>query len=154
MEEDIILTSDGKKKLEKELQRLIHDVRPEVIEELKVARAQGDLSENADYDAARARQSEVEAEIKKIETMLANCRVIDGDENTTYVRAGTSVTIEIVSSKKRVTYQIRGSVEADPLNGIISNSSPLALAIIGRSIGEIVKVEAPKPYEVKIIAIA
>lgn len=154
MEEDIILTSEGKKKLEKELQRLIHDVRPEVIEELKVARAQGDLSENADYDAARARQSEVETEIKKIEMMLQNCRVIDGDDNTTSVRAGASVTIEIVSTKKRATYQIRGSVEADPLNGIISNSSPLALAIIGRTIGETVKVEAPKPYEVKIISIA
>lgn len=80
--EEQILTKEGKRQLEQELHHLINEVRPEVIEELKAARAQGDLSENADYDAARTRQADVEGEIKRIEALLNNCRVIDEDDNT------------------------------------------------------------------------
>lgn len=154
-QESIILTSEGKKKLEDELRRLTTEVRPEVIEELKFARAQGDLSENADYDAARTRQAEVEAEIKKIEDMLNNCRVIDGEgEGGSVVRLGATVTIFDLALKQEFTYQIRGSVEADPFKGVISNSSPLAQAILGHAIGEEVTVQVKKPYAVRIVKIS
>ena len=93
--EEQILTKEGKRQLEQELHHLINEVRPEVIEELKAARAQGDLSENADYDAARTRQADVEGEIKRIEALLNNCRVIDEDDNTgneKVVKIGSTVT--------------------------------------------------------------
>ncbi len=154
MAEEIILTKDGKKKLEDELDRLIHEVRPQVIEELKVARAQGDLSENADYDAARARQAEVESEIKKIQKMLDEGVVIEGSTSqTNNVQAGSNVTVENLETHKVATYQIRGSVEADPIHGIISNNSPMAKALLGHRVGETVQIAVAKPYSVKIVKI-
>lgn len=146
-----ILTKEGKLKLEEELNRLIHEVRPQVVEELKTARAQGDLSENADYDAARARQAEVENEIRKIQSMLNNSQVIEDALSNSHVQAGSNVTIEY--NGKQVKYQIRGSVECDPAKGIISNNSPMARALIGHAEGETVTVAVSKPYTVKILKI-
>lgn len=152
--EDVILTKEGKQKLKDELDRLIHVDRPEVVEELKFARAQGDLSENADYDAARSRQAEIEARIKKIENMLNECTVIEDDGGiSSKVQVGSNVTVRNQTTGKEGTYEIRGSVEADPLKGIISNNSPMALALLGHKTGDVVTVNVKKPYNVEILKI-
>lgn len=154
--EEQILTKEGKRQFKQELHHLINEVRPEVIEELKAARAQGDLSENADYDAARTRQADVEGEIKRIEALLNNCRVIDEDDNTgneKVVKIGSTVTFHDNKLNKDFTYQILGSVESDPFKGIISNASPLAQAVLEHSVGEEVTVEVKTPYTIKILNI-
>lgn len=152
--EKVILTKAGEKKLLDELRNLIDVVRPEVIEELKAARAQGDLSENADYDSARARQAEVEGRIKQIEDMLANAKIIADDEKSaSVVKLGNSVKILDLSDNKEYKYAIVGSVEANPLEGKISNECALAEAIIGSKVGETVTVKVKVPYEVKILLI-
>lgn len=150
----ITLTKSGREKLEAELRNLIDVVRPEVIEELKSARAQGDLSENADYDAARSRQAEVEGRINQIEDILANSKVID-DKATSdkTVALGTTVTFIDLTDNSELTYEIVGTVEADPLKNRISNACPLGEALIGRHVGDIVTIKVAKPYDVKIKAI-
>lgn len=150
MEDKIKLTQEGKQKLEEELHNLVHVIRPEVIEELKAARAQGDLSENADYDAARARQGEVEGQIKKLESMLANCVVIEVVK-TELIHTGSTVTYEDLSNNKEYTFTIVGTVEADPFNGKLSESSPLAMALLNHSVGDEITVKATKPYQVKVL---
>lgn len=152
-QEKIVLTKSGKAKLEKELRELIDVIRPEVIEELKAARAQGDLSENADYDAARAKQAEVEGRIKQIEDILANAKVIEESTSDKSVKLGTTVTLFDFSENEEVTYTLVGSVEANPLKGLISNECALGEAILGKKIDDVVLVKAVVPYEVKILAI-
>lgn len=149
MEEKIKLTKEGKQKLEDELYELIHTVRPDVIEELKAARAQGDLSENADYDAARARQAEVEGQIKKIEAMLANSVVIE-DVRSKSIHTGSTVTFTDLTDGKSQTFNIVGSVESDPLHGKLSESCALAQALLGHNVGDEVTVKVQKPYQVRI----
>ena len=122
----IELTKEGAEKLEKELRHLIDIDRPEVIEAVQAARSQGDLSENADYDAARSRQAEIEGRIKEIENILANVKIIS--EKTTKSKGvvlGSKVTIKDLSDDTVETYTIVGTVEANPLKGLISNVSPL-----------------------------
>lgn len=150
MEEKIKLTAEGKQKLEQELHNLVHVIRPEVIEELKAARAQGDLSENADYDAARARQGEVEGQIKKIENMLANSIDIEVVK-TESVHTGSTVTYKDLSNNKEYTFTIVGTVEADPFHGKLSESSPLAMALLNHNVGDEITVKANKPYQVKVL---
>lgn len=133
------LTKSGIEDLEKELRELIDDVRPEVIEQIAAARAQGDLSENADYDAARNRQAEVEGRIKQIEDILANAVVIDTNTKDNRVGIGDSVVLENQDGKK-VTYRIVGTIEADPLNNKISDVSPLGSKLIGHKKGDSVTV--------------
>ncbi len=133
------LTKSGIEDLEKELRELIDDVRPEVIEQIAAARAQGDLSENADYDAARNRQAEVEGRIKQIEDILANVVVIDTNTKDNRVGIGDSVTLENQDGKK-VTYRIVGTIEADPLNNKISDVSPLGSKLIGHKKGDSVTI--------------
>jgi len=152
-QEKIVLTKSGKAKLEKELRELIDVIRPEVIEELKAARAQGDLSENADYDAARAKQAEVEGRIKQIEDILANAKVIEESTSDKSVKLGTTVTLFDFSENEEVTYTLVGSVEANPLKGLISNECALGEAIFGKKVDDVVLVKAVVPYEVKILAI-
>ncbi len=152
-QEKIILTKSGKAKLEKELRELIDVIRPEVIEELKAARAQGDLSENADYDAARAKQAEVEGRIKQIEDILANANVIEETSSDRVVKLGTTVTLLDLSENEEVTYTLVGSVEANPLKGLVSNECALGEAIFGKKVDDVVVVKAVVPYEVKILSI-
>ena len=139
-QEKIVLTKSGKAKLEKELRELIDVIRPEVIEELKAARAQGDLSENADYDAARAKQAEVEGRIKQIEDILANAKVIEESTSDKSVKLGTTVTLFDFSENEEVTYTLVGSVEANPLKGLISNECALGEAIFGKKVDDVVLV--------------
>ena len=153
MNEKVKLTKAGKKKLEEELRTLIDVTRDEVKKQLAEARAQGDLSENADYDAARNKQAEVEARIKQIEDIFDNYEIIDegGPKNKNRVGLGSVVTIKNVDSGKESTYQIVGSVESDPFNGKISNACPLGEAIIGKNVGDVVEVKSQKAYKVEII---
>lgn len=139
----------------KEQDNLIHVVRDEVIRELQEARAQGDLSENADYDAARDRQARVEARIRDLEAMIANAEIISEDKKAATkktVSLGSTVTILDMSTNEEETYNIVGSIEADPLNGKLSNITPLATSLMDHKIGDVVEIEtAEEPYQVKVI---
>ncbi len=152
-QEKVILTKSGKAKLEKELRELIDHIRPEVIEELKAARAQGDLSENADYDAARAKQAEVEGRITQIENILANSQIIEETSSVRVVKLGSTITLRDLSNGEEATYTLVGSVEANPLKGTISNECALGEAIFGKKPGTVVTVKAVKPYDVEILKI-
>ena len=150
---ELYLTQEGLDEIKKELDELKLVKRPEVIAALKDARAQGDLSENAEYDAARTEQAIVEARIKDLEVMVENAVVItkaDSDK----VGLGTTVTIEYVGDDDTEEYSIVGSQEADPFENKISNESPIAKAIMNKKVGDIVTVESPNgSYDVKIISI-
>ena len=150
----IYLTQEGLDDLKKELEYLKVEKRPEVINALKEARALGDLSENAEYDAARTEQAEVENKIAEIEKMLEHAEIIS-DINTGKVSIGAKVTIKYVEDDEEDEYTIVGSKEADPFNNRISNESPLAKAIMGSQAGDIVTVDSPNgKYDVEIVAIA
>jgi len=153
MSEKTYMTKQGYEDMQKELEYLQTTKRPEVIEALKEARALGDLSENAEYDAARTEQAEVEAKIASLTVMLENAEVIE-EVSTDEVSIGNIVEIEYVEDKDKETYTIVGSTEADPFENKISNESPIAMAIMGKKKGEIAKVKSPNgEYEVKIIKI-
>lgn len=152
-EEKFYVTEEGLKELKEEYDNLVHVVRNEVIEDLKAARAQGDLSENADYDAARDKQAQVEARIKELEIMIRNAEIISEKKGTKYVRLGSTVTIQEMDTKDKSTFTIVGTVEADPLNGKVSNATPLAEAILEQKVGSVVTVNVDEPYDVKIVEI-
>ena len=153
MGEKTKLTKAGYKKLEEELRYLIDVVRDEVKVQLAEARAQGDLSENADYDAARGKQAEVEGRIKEIEDILNNCEIIEENARGNRVGLGSTVKIKYLESNKEGEYTIVGSVESDPFNGKISNSCALGEAIMGKTVGDVVEVKAIKNYKVQILKI-
>ncbi len=153
MEEKFYVTEEGLNDLKNELSTLIHVTREEVIEELKAARAQGDLSENADYDAARDHQAKVEARIKELEHQIKNAEVITENKKTSFVRIGSTVDLQEMDTNNKLTYKIVGSVEADPLNGLLSNVTPLAEAILDQRVNDVVTVKVDEPYDVKILKI-
>ena len=147
------LTVAGAEALKAELQRLKHKDRPDVIRAISEARAQGDLSENAEYDAAKEKQSFVEGRILDIEGKLAAAKVIDPSTLDAEGKAvfGATVDLEDEASGAAVTYQIVGDDEADLKLGLISISSPIARALIGKEAGDIAEVQAPggiKSYEI------
>lgn len=152
-EKKIYLTEDGLNELKKELDYLKLEKRPEVINALKDARALGDLSENAEYDAARSEQATTESRIKEIEKMLENVEIISS-VNTDAVALGTKVKLEYVGDDEVDEYSIVGSKEADPFLNKISNESPIAKAILGHKVGDIVNVISPNgEYQVKVVEI-
>ena len=151
-----LLTQQGYEDLKNELDDLINVKRPENIKAIKDARALGDLSENADYDAARNEQAELEGRIKQLEKLLENVEIIDEskqDKNT--VSIGSTVEIKYIDDEDDVEeYQIVGSQEADPFAFKISNESPIAKALMAHHVGEVVDVESPNGvYQVKITSI-
>ena len=149
-----LLTKEGLEELQKELHQLKDVERQKVIDELRDARAQGDLSENADYDAARNRQSQVESRISEIEHILTNVEIIKSTaKSKTVVHLASKVTILDKSNNTQVTYIIVGSVEANPFNGKISNEAPLAQALMGHEKGDVVTVKVKVPYDVEILDI-
>ncbi len=153
-EQEILLTAEGYLELETELNDLKINKRPEVIKALKEARALGDLSENADYDAARDAQAKLEGRIKELEYKLENAKIISNDSKDT-VSIGSTVTISYIDDDETEEYKIVGSLEADPFNNKISNESPIGAAIIGKKANEIVSVETPNgSFDVKIESIA
>ena len=151
MAEKTKLTKVGYKKLEDELRYLIDVVREEVKRELAEARAQGDLSENADYDAARSKQAEVENRIKEIENILSNCEIIEENVKSNRVGLGSKVLIKNLDNGKEAEYMIVGSIESDPFSGKISNACALGEAILGKTVGDVVEVKAGKTYKVEIL---
>ncbi len=157
MSEKVYVTQEGLEEIKKELHRLVHEERSVYIVELQEARAQGDLSENADYDAARDHQARVEARITELENMIMQAEIITTSAakgNSKVVFLGSTVEILDIDSNETETYTIVGSVESDPFNGKLSNATPLAQAILDEKVGTTVKVTGIKlPYEVKIMSI-
>lgn len=156
-EEKTVVTQEGYQELVNELDHMLHEVRQDVIRELQEARAQGDLSENADYDAARERQARVEARIRDLEIMIANAQIIDNKDTKKTkktVKLGSTVRILDLESNEEETYTIVGSVEADPLNGKLSNLTPLAVALLDCKVGDTPTVtQIEDPYKVKVLEI-
>ncbi len=150
----IYLTAEGYRDLKKELDELINVKRPENIQAIKEARALGDLSENADYDAAKNDQAEIEGRIKRIEKMLENVEIIE-KVNSDVVSLGSTVSIKYCDDEDETDeYEIVGSQEADPFVSKISNESPIAKAIMNKKVGDIVEVESPNGvYKIEITAI-
>ena len=149
----VYLTQEGLDELKKELDNLINVRRPENIQAIKEARSLGDLSENADYDAARNEQAVIEGRIKTIEKMLENVSIIT-KAATDKVALGTTVSIKYVDDDDEDEYKIVGSQEADPFESKISNESPIAQALLEHKVGDIVTVESPNgSYQVEITAI-
>lgn len=150
-DQSLILTPEGYLALEEELNELKTVRRPEIINAIKDARAQGDLSENADYDAARAEQAQVEAKIKELEYRLEHSEIAKGAAKGV-IAVGSTVTIDDDGDED--TYKIVGSAEASSFENKISNESPLGKALIGHKEGETVTVEAPNgSYEIKIVTV-
>lgn len=140
-----LLTDKGLKKLEEELQELRVVKRKEVAQKIKEAREQGDLSENAEYDAAKDEQKDIEARIEELEAILKNVEVVYSDEvDKETVNVGCIVTVKELSNGNVQEFKLVGSTEVDVLNNKISNESPVGAALIGAKAGEIVTVEAPK----------
>lgn len=152
--EKIELTEEGIAKLKTEYRHLIDIDRPQVLDDLKTARNQGDLSENADYDAARNRQAEIEGRIKEIEAILASAIVIrEKSKNNKSVSLGSKVELKDLSDNSIVSYTVVGTIEANPVNGFISNISPLGKVIMGKHIGDICVVRVAHEYSVEILKI-
>ncbi|AQQ52937.1 transcription elongation factor GreA [Planococcus lenghuensis] len=149
------MTIDGKRKLEEELDFLKTVKRKEVVERIKVARSFGDLSENSEYDSAKEDQAFVEGRISTLESMIRNAVIIEDDEqNNGVVSLGKTVTFVEIPDGDKEEYTIVGSAEADPIEGKISNDSPIAKSLIGRGVGEKVKVLTPGgEMEIEILSI-
>lgn len=138
------MTVTGKKKLEEELEFLKTVKRKEVVERIKIARSYGDLSENSEYDSAKEDQAFVEGKISSLESMIRNAVIITEDEmNNDEVQLGKTVTFKELPDGDEETYTIVGSAEANPIEGLISNDSPIAKGLIGRSKGDEVKIITP-----------
>ena len=152
-----LLTLQGYQELKDELDNLINVKRPENIKAIKDARSLGDLSENADYDAARNEQAELEGRIKQLEKLLENVEIIDSlKQDKGIVSVGNTVSIKYMDDSLDVEeYQIVGSQEADPFAFKISNESPIARALMDHKVGDIVDVESPNGvYQVEITSIS
>ncbi|MDQ0513679.1 transcription elongation factor GreA [Mycoplasmoides fastidiosum] len=150
-----LLTVEGLEKIKSELRNLVEVQRPNIIREIQLAREQGDLSENYDYEASKAQQTVIESRIQELQEILNHYEIIQ-DKPTEKrkgqsVSVGNSVTLFDLAENKQVTYEIVGSFDTNPEQNKISNDSPLAKAIIGYKIGDIVEVRGiPNPYRIRI----
>ena len=150
-----ILTYEGLRKYENELEDLKVRKRKEVAQKIKEAREQGDLSENAEYDAAKDEQRDIEARIEELEKILKNAEVVDEDEvDTDKIGVGCKVTVLDVEFDEELEYKIVGSTEANSLQGKISNESPVGHALMGRAVGDVVDVETQAgTFQYKVLSI-
>ena len=150
--EKVPMLEEGHRKLRDELTRLRNEERPAIVEAIEAARAHGDISENAEYHAAKERQGQIEASIADLEDRMSRAMVIDPKTlSGNKIVFGATVTL-LDEDEKKVKYQLVGQVEADASNGRISYNSPLGRALIGRQVGEEVEVSTPsgdRYYEVK-----
>jgi transcription elongation factor GreA len=144
-EKEFYMTQEGKEKLQKELDFLRTEKRKEVVERIKIARSFGDLSENSEYDAAKDEQAFIESRIAQMENMVRNAVIIEEDESTSpnVVSIGKTVSFIELPDGDEEEYTIVGSAESDPFEGKISNDSPMAKSLLGKSIGEEVVVQTP-----------
>lgn len=146
-EKKVVLTYEGLKKREEELEDLKTVKRKEVAEKIKEARGQGDLSENAEYDAAKDEQAEIEARIATLEKMLKNAEVIDEEDvKSDVITIGSRVLVYDKEFEEEVEYAIVGSAEADPMQNLISNESPVGVGLLGHKVGETVQIEVPDGF--------
>ena len=144
MSKQILLTDEGLKKLEDELEELKTVKRKEIAEKIKVALSFGDLSENSEYDEAKNEQAVVEARIAQVEAMLKNVKVLDDEDITTEViNVGSKVKVKDLEFGDTMEYYIVGSTESNPAQGRISDESPVGTALLGKKIGEVAEVNAP-----------
>ena len=134
------ITESGQRELERELEEL-KSRRGEIADKIAAARDFGDLSENAEYDAAREAQGLLETRITEIETILQNASIIQAGSSSTVVLGST---VELEANGKAVTYTVVGPVEADPLEGKVSNESPIGQALMGKAVGDTVTISTPK----------
>ena len=155
-EKTIYMTHREQQTLRDELDDLRINKRKEVAQKIKEAREQGDLSENAEYDAAKDEQKEIEARIEELESILKNVEIVYTDEvDNEKVNVGCAVTVKRVESGKIEKFKIVGSTEADFLNNKISNESPIGSALMGSKTGDIVDVEAPNgSFQIEIVDIS
>ena len=143
-EKKVVLTVEGLKKMEAELENLKTVRRKEVADKIKEARGQGDLSENAEYDAAKEEQAEIESRIVVLEKMLKNAEDIDDEEiSSDIISIGSKVRIYDKEFEEELEYIIVGSAEANPMDGKISNESPVGRGLLGHKVGETIEVETP-----------
>ena len=156
MAKPIILTPEGLQKLEQELEYLKVTGRKDVAEKIKIARGFGDLSENAEYDAAKDAQAAMEKRISELEEMLKNVQVVDVNEvGTDAVSILSKVKVYDVYMEEEETYTIVGTTEADPDKNKISDESPIGTALLGKKVGDIVEVQTPGgSFELKILEIS
>ena len=148
------MTQQGYDEAVKKLEYLQKIKRAEIVQRIAEARSHGDLSENAEYDAARNEQAANERAIEELEYQVKNAVVIEGNDNSSAVQFGSEVTVHDMDFDEDVTYTIKGTTEADPMKNIISNESPVGAALLGHKKGETVTVKAPNgECKLKIIAI-
>ena len=139
------MTRTGYEGIQAEVKRLKSEERPRIVKEIEVARAHGDLSENAEYHAAKDKQGQIEARIAQLEDRLARAQLIDpSGQSTDQVRFGLTVDLEDAATGEEVTYTLLGEEEADAANGRISVSSPVGRALLGKAVGDSVTVRVPK----------
>ncbi|MCQ2748882.1 MAG: transcription elongation factor GreA [Clostridia bacterium] len=144
MDNEVIITAEGKAALEAELEELKLVKRPEIVEAIKEAKAQGDLSENYEYTAAKEAQGDLEARISEIEHILDHAKVVDSSElDNKVVNIGSTVTVVEDGEDEEETYSIVGPTEADPIEGKISNESPLGKAMLGKKKNSLVQFTTP-----------
>ena len=149
-EEQVLLTQEGYDKIVADLEELTAVRRKEVAEKLKDAIAQGDISENADYDAAKNEQAELEEKINKLENMIRMAKIIEHtDVDESVVSVGLKVRVKDMEDKEEDEYVIVGATEADPFAGKISNESPVGKALLGHKVGQTVPVEVQEGLVVK-----
>lgn len=153
MANEVFLTKEGFKELEERLEYLKTTARVDVANKIEVARSFGDISENSEYDAAREEEALVEQEIQQLQTTLRNAKIINKAKvDTTKVSIGSTVVVDDLEFGDELTFKIMGSFEADPVNGLISNESPLGKALLGSVVGQTVEVVTPgsvSKYKVK-----
>lgn len=144
---EVIMTAEGQKKIEDELEYLKTVRRKEVAEKIKAALAFGDISENSEYDEAKNDQADLEKRIMKLEGLLSNAKLIDESEiKTDEVSIGSNVIIKDVETEETETYTIVGATEADPYENKISNESPVGRALIGKKVGDVIEVQVPDGF--------
>ena len=143
-EEKVFMTAEGLQKTKERLQYLKSEKRQEVANKIAEARSYGDLSENSEYDLAREEQASVEAEIFELETKLKSAEIIDTKKiNTSKVGIGCKATITNIKTNQTFEYKIVGDTDSDPLNGLISNVSPIGAGLMGKKVGEVAMIKTP-----------
>ena len=142
---EVLITEEGLEKIESEIDYLKTVRRKEVAERIKVALGYGDLSENSEYDEAKNEQGQVEERIAKLEYMARNAKVVKGNDlSDRIVNVGSAVTVVDEDTEEEDVYRIVGSAEADPLEGKISNESPIGAGLMGMGIGDVAEIDVPQ----------
>ena len=148
------MSQQGYDEAVKELEYLQKVKRAEIVQRIAEARSHGDLSENAEYDAARNEQASNERAIEELEYKVKNARIVEESADNSAVHFGSRVTVHDVDFNEDVVYTIMGTTEADPMENIISNESPVGAALMGKKVGEVATVQAPNgEYKLKILKI-